>query len=121
MVRPKPDGAALAQRLFGMKLRQLTPELARRLGLAVDAGLVVDDIEANGPAARLGIRSGDVVFQLGRWYVADLERVGLVLEDVGPGEALRIGIVRGRVRAWGSIKARKIEVRPPAGKGKVRV
>ncbi len=120
-IRPKPDGAALAQRLFGMKLRQLTPELARRLGLAVNAGLIVDGVEANAPAARLGIRSGDVVFQLGRWYVTDLERVGLILEDVGPGEVLRVGIVRGRVRAWGSIEARKIEVRPPAEKGKVRV
>jgi serine protease Do len=101
--RPKPDGQALAWRLFGMGLQELTPELA-----------------SGGPARRLRIRVGDVVFRLGRWYVGDLERLGLILEDVQPGDVLSIWIVRGKVRAWGSIRAGKVEAKP-TGKAKVRI
>ncbi len=108
--RPKPDGAALAQGLFGLELKEITPELARQLGLPVEAGLLVTDVEAGSPAGQLGLRRGDIVFQIGRWYTPDLEMVGAILEDVTPGTAMQIGIIRGRVRAWAAVKVRK----PPA-------
>ena len=66
-----------------------------------------------GPASQIGIQRRDVLFQLGRWYVTDLDTLGSILEDVQPGDALRIGIIRGQVRAWAAIRARK----PPARKG----
>ena len=75
----------------------------------------VTGVERGGPAERLGIRRGDVVFQLGRWYVTDTDRLGAILEDVRAGEAMRIGIVRGivrgNVRAWATIRARDAAVR----------
>jgi len=111
--RPKPDGQALAWRLFGMGLQELTPELVRQRELPVDRGLLVTDLASGGPARRLRIRVGDVVFRLGRWYVGDLERLGLILEDVQPGDVLSIWIVRGKVRAWGSIRAGMARGAPP--------
>jgi serine protease Do len=108
--RPKPDGAALAEGLFGLELKEITPELARQLRLPVEAGLLVTGVEGGSPAERLGLRRDDIVFQMGRWYTPDLEMVGAILEDMGPGTMMQIGIIRGRVRAWGAIKARK----PPA-------
>ena len=119
---PKPDGAALARRLFGVELRQVTPELARRTGLRVDAGLIVASVEQGGPAGRMGLKVGDVIFQVGRWPVADLDRLGMVLEDVAPGDVLRVGIVRGVWRAWGTMRSRRIDLAPPEpDKDKVRI
>ena len=109
--RPKPDGAALAGRLLGLEVRTVTPELARQLRLATRVGMQVTGVERGGPAERLGIRRGDVVFQLGRWYVTDTDRLGAILEDVRAGEAMRIGIVRGNVRTWTTIRARGAAVR----------
>ncbi len=108
--RPKPDGAALARGLFGLELKEITPELARQLRLPVEAGLLVTGVEGGSPAGQLGLRRGDIVFQMGRWYTPDLEMVGAILEDVAPGTMMQLGIIRGRVRAWAAIKARK----PPA-------
>jgi len=105
--RPKPDGAALAGRLMGLEVRTITRNLARDLRLAASAGLLVTGVEREGPADKLGIRRGDIVFQLGRWYVTDLDRLGAILEDVQAGDTLRIGIIRGNVRAWGGIRVRK--------------
>ena len=118
--RPKPDGAALARRLFGLELQTLTPEIARRLRLAVGRGLLVTAVQRNGPAHRLGLAAGDVIFQLGRWQVTDLDDVGAVLEDVEPGTLLRIGYVRGNIRFWTLIRARRIQTSPP-GKAKLAI
>jgi len=118
LARPKPDGAVLAWKLFGLKLRTITPALARRLRLPMHQGLLVVRVEPKSPADAIGISSGDVIFQLGKWYVKDLDDVGAVLEDLPPGEGIRIGIARGNVRAWTIIPSRK---GVPTGRGGRRV
>ena len=105
--RPKPDGSALAGKLLGLEVRTVTAELAQQLRLAASAGMLVTGVERDGPAEKLGIRRGDIVFQLGRWYVTDLDRLGAILEDVQAGELLRVGIIRGNVRAWAAIQVRQ--------------
>ena len=104
-VRPKPDGKALALKLFGLTLRKIDRELARELSLPTSRGLVVVGVAAGSPAARLGIDLKDVIFQIGRYYVTDFDTLGVVLEDVEPGDAVRLGGARGYVRYWTSIKA----------------
>ncbi len=103
--KPRPDGKALALRFFGLTLKPLTPLLARELRLAVSHGLLVVGIEAGSSADRLGIKLKDVLFQVGRLYVFDLESLGMTLEDVKPGQRVKIGIVRGNVRARATITA----------------
>ena len=107
--RPKPDGAALAHGLFGLELLPITPELVKRFGLPVEAGLVMATVEPGSPAANLGLKRGDVLFQLGRWTIVGLEQLGGVLEDVKSGEVLRLGIIRGNTRAWGNIQAGRVQ------------
>ena len=107
--KPRPDGKRLAEGLFGMTLRPVTPALVRSLRLPVDRGLLVVGIDAGSPAARLGVSLKDVLFQVGRYYVKDLDALGIILEEIRPGDRVRVGIVRGNVRAWASLAAR----RPP--------
>jgi S1-C subfamily serine protease len=111
--KPRPDGKALAQRLFGMTLREVTPRLARELRLSVDRGLLVVGVDAGGPANRLGIQPKDVLFQVGRYFVRDLDGLGLILEKVEPGQAVKIGIVRRNVRALAAIRTRRRAPRRP--------
>ena len=103
--KPRPEGKAIAHRLFGLTLRTLTPQLARDLRLAVGRGLLVVGVEGGSIAEKLGLELGDVVFQVGKWYVRDLDNLGILLEDIKPGQRIQIGIVRGNVRAWASITA----------------
>jgi len=74
--------------------------------LAIDQGLLVVAIDAGGPADKLGVQLKDVLFQVGRFYVKDLDQLGTVLEDVRGGQAIRIGIIRGNVAAWVPITAK---------------
>ena len=46
---------------IGVVLQDLTPQLAEALGLASQAGAVIAQVEPGSPAARAGLRQGDVV------------------------------------------------------------
>ncbi len=109
--RPRPDGKALAERHFGLTLRPIDQELARDLRLATDRGLLVVGLEDGSPADALGIGLKDILFQVDRFYVDDLETLGEILESVRPGQAVRAGIVRGNVAVWANIRARAADER----------
>ncbi|MFW6133755.1 MAG: trypsin-like peptidase domain-containing protein [Planctomycetota bacterium] len=107
VAKPKPDGRALARRLLGMTVRTVTPELAERLTLPADRGLLIVGVSEGGPAHKLGLRLKDILFQVDKYYVADLEDLGMVLEGVQPGRRIRIGIIRGRQAVWLVVRTRR--------------
>src|SRR5882724_6936000 len=60
----------------GMSLAKVTPELRRELELPEDAkGVVVVDVDEDGPAAKRGVQAGDVVAAIGRDAVTTPEQV----------------------------------------------
>jgi len=93
---PIPDGAKLAQQLFGMKIAPLPAELAAALELE-RGGLVIIDVEKGSPAARAGLRRGMIIVTLAGDFPRDLDHVGLLLENVKRGDqvAFRIWQVDG--------------------------
>jgi serine protease Do len=71
------DSSTGAAKSFGLKAQDLTPALAKQLGLDDVAGVIVTDVEPNGPAAEAGIRRGDIIVELDQKSVdsaADLTR-----------------------------------------------
>lgn len=103
--KKRPDGKALARELFGVTLREVTRSLARNLGLPLDRGLMVTGLDAGGPAMQIGLALKDVIFQVDNYYVRTLDELGVILEDVKAGRIVKIGIARGRIRAWAAIRA----------------
>jgi len=103
---PKPDGAKLARRLFGLHLQPLDPDLAATMHLAVDRGLLVAGTDPDGPAREAGFKSGDVIVQVDRFRVADLDTLGTLLAGVERGDRIRFYVVRGRTVAQAILEAR---------------
>ena len=62
-----------AARRFGMTVRTITELYARRNGLPSTQGVLVTGVVSGGPAAASGLRTGDIVLELGRETVRDLE------------------------------------------------
>jgi serine protease Do len=56
-----------------MTLEEITPDLARRFGLAEKSGLLVVQVENNSPAEEAGIRQGDVILELDEEPVKNLD------------------------------------------------
>jgi serine protease Do len=105
-VAPKPDGDRLARTLFGVHLQELKPELARSMRLAVDRGLLVAGVDNGGPAATAGFQDGDVVVQVDRYRIYDLETLGNLLANVEKGDRILFYVVRGQTVARAIVSAR---------------
>ena len=51
---------------FGLQVTDLTPEMAHRLNVADDAGVVVVGVNANSKAEKAGIQKGDLIMEVNR-------------------------------------------------------
>jgi S1-C subfamily serine protease len=79
---------------FGAQLGQLTPEIAAALNIDRSAGAVVLDVVADGPAARAGIRPGDVVTHFGDQGVSTVADVLTAVRHHKPGDVVTVTYVR---------------------------
>ncbi|RME22893.1 MAG: DegQ family serine endoprotease, partial [Deltaproteobacteria bacterium] len=75
---------------LGMRLRPLTPEIARRLGVDERLkGLVVEEIEPDSPAAGM-VREGDIILEVNRKRVTSVADLRKALKRGGNRLLLRI-------------------------------
>ncbi len=64
---------ATTRKPLGMTVQSITPEIAKGLGLKSETGVVVASVIPGSPAARADIRSGDVIQQVNKKPVKDVE------------------------------------------------
>ena len=95
---------------LGVAVMELTPELAAYFG-AKD-GVLIASVAADSPAARAGLKAGDVIASVNGQNVASRNDLIRILRNVGTDSDVTIGIVRDKKES--SIKARLDDVR--AGK-----
>ena len=57
---------------LGMRVEQLTPEIARNLGLSETTGVVVVEVVPESPAAEGGVQPGDIILEVDQAPVKDL-------------------------------------------------
>jgi S1-C subfamily serine protease len=92
---------------LGVTVVELTPELATYFG-AKD-GVLVSSVAADSPAARAGLKAGDVISSVNGQNVASRYDLLRILRNVGAGGDVTIGIVRDKKES--SVKARLDDVR----------
>jgi serine protease Do len=73
---------------LGLQLEPLSPARAAELGLDVKHGLLVEGVAPNGPAADAGFRPGDVIQEVNRKPVADVETLKAAVQASGGRPAL---------------------------------
>lgn len=79
---------------LGLKIQDVTPDIAHAMGLAQTRGSVVAWISPEGPAAKAGLQIGDVILRFEEDQPAD-ERA--LLRDIGgsaPGRQVTLGVIR---------------------------
>ena len=82
---------------LGLDLQPLTPELAKRLEIPAETkGLVVTDIDPEGPAAAEGIIKGDVILEINRQEVSTFEEAQAAIEKAGDRPSLLLLARRGQ-------------------------
>jgi serine protease Do len=80
---------------LGILFQPLTPALANALGLSSSRGALVSEVQPGGPAARAGIKEGDVVTSVNGAQIAHAEDLPRNVARNAPGSSIKVGVVRG--------------------------
>jgi S1-C subfamily serine protease len=79
---------------LGISGARLTPEIASALNLSTSEGVLVREVAPNGPAAKAGMRPGDIITALNGQPVRTPEDLLTALRQTKPGDEAQVQIVR---------------------------
>ncbi|HYD68601.1 DegQ family serine endoprotease [Azospirillum sp.] len=80
---------------LGVRIQPLTPELAEGLGLPKPQGALVAEVTAGSPAAKAGLKQGDVVVRFDGKPVDGVRDLTRLVAGTAAGSDARIDVVRG--------------------------
>jgi serine protease Do len=92
---------------LGMTVQNITPEIARGLGLKTETGVVVASVVPGSPAAKADIRSGDVIQQVNKKPVKDVEDFKQKIENAKDQETILLLIQRGESSLFAALTPAK--------------
>ena len=78
---------------IGVQIQPVTPEIADSLGLKKAAGALVSEPQANSPAVKAGIASGDVIISVDGASVSDARELARKIGTMAPGTAVKLGLI----------------------------
>jgi serine protease Do len=92
--------------LLGMKLAPMPQSEFRRYNSRYNGGLTVLSVDTNGPAARQGIRRGDVLVGMHEWETITLDNVRYILnrKDFDSLQPVKFYILRGNDTLYGHLE-----------------
>lgn len=73
---------------FGLRVRTLTPEVSRQLGLPKLEGVVIEQIEEGSPARKAGLQRGDVIVEVNRERVRNEREYRAAMEKSKPDQGV---------------------------------
>jgi serine protease Do len=84
---------------LGVFPQDIDPNLAKALNLSSTDGVLIANVDADTPAARGGLESGDVIVEINGEKVLNASRFRLKLGEMKPGDRVNLSIIRdGRTR-----------------------
>lgn len=95
-----PQSAQKIQSWLGIRVSNITPRIARQLGLRNRQGVLVTAVADNSPAAELGLAEGDIIRQVNDWPVDDLETYEKILSRFKSGQNLVLLVERDGRLFW---------------------
>jgi len=100
-------GGGTLEESLGMTVQELTPEIARSLGLSDTKGIVVTNVEENSSADEAGIRRGDVILEINQRKVDSLKEYQAALARVSGADSMLLLVRRGNNVLYVALKMAK--------------
>jgi serine protease Do len=94
---------------IGVTVRDVTTEEGQRAKLSPPEGAIVTRVESDGPAAKAGVMSGDIIVEFDGERVRSARQLSRLVRESPDGRSIRTAIVRDGSR-------RTVEVTPQSGR-----
>src|ERR1700716_2243459 len=88
------DRGAVSRGWIGVQIQPVTSDIADSLGLKKAEGALVAEPQANGPAAKAGIESGDVITAVNGETVKDAKDLARQIGGMAPGSTVKLTVWR---------------------------
>ena len=88
------DKGTVTRGWIGVQIQPVTPEIADSLGMKKPGGALVAEPQKDGPAAKAGIQSGDVITAVNDNPVADARDLARKIGGMAPGATVKLGVLR---------------------------
>lgn len=79
---------------LGVNIQTMNPALAKQFDLKNSKGALVSEVTPNSPAAKAGLKSGDVIVEFNGKPVEDSRRLKLAVGATAPGTKVPVKVVR---------------------------
>ncbi len=87
------DKGTVSRGWIGVQIQPVTADIADSLGLKKAEGALVAEPQANGPAAKAGIESGDVITAVNGEPVKDARELARTIGGLAPGNAVKLNVL----------------------------
>jgi len=87
------DGGSVTRGWIGVQIQTVTQDIADSLGLKTTEGALVAEPQADGPAAKAGIQSGDLIQSVNGQDVKDSRDLAKKIAAVAPGTSVKLGLL----------------------------
>ena len=85
---------------YGLALQELTKELAERFEFEMNSGLIVSSVEPGSPAAKAGMKPGQLVEEINRIPVSNLKDLNKILSETGKNDKILLRVRSGNYATY---------------------
>ncbi len=90
---------------FGLSFQELTPELAEQLGYEGEKGVLIGGVEPGSVAATAGLQPGQLIQEINRQRVENIEDVQQILQKTPSPERILLRVKTGRYSSYVVLEA----------------
>jgi serine protease Do len=88
------DKGTVSRGWIGVQVQPVTQDIADSMGLKQTEGALVADPKKDGPAAKAGVDSGDIITAVNGQSIKDARELARVIGSFAPGSAVKLDILR---------------------------
>jgi serine protease Do len=89
---------------LGLIVQEINPQIQRRLRIEDSEGVIITNVDTGGPAQEAGLRTGDLILEINKKQIRNLEDYRKAVDSIRNGETALLLVKRGKNTIYSALK-----------------